>query len=253
MAVRLLTARSARCALRRLLLVILGDDPARLPAPRALRAVSSPIATNAHGVARYLAGAASSIAISVTIAAPSSSARILFPDEKSPACPTSWTASVTSSARALTSFVRSSTSTAAWTQRCKPSATPSPCLQAQRRRARRPRRRSLARRPRRPLSGARVRLAANREAVLQAASQRPGATSAELAAVSGVEPNTLSGLIRRLVKAGELQQRALPTGRTGYAIADTPPAHSSDAGSADTEDSVASGDDAEPSAPPDMP
>ena len=77
---------------------------------------------------------------------------------------------------------------------------------------------------------------ANREAVLQAASQRPGATSAELAAVSGVEPNTLSGLLRRLVKAGELQQRALPTGRTGYAIADTPPAQRSDAGSAAAED-----------------
>jgi hypothetical protein len=93
---------------------------------------------------------------------------------------------------------------------------------------------------------------ANREAVLRAASQRPGATSAELAAVSGVEANTLSGLNRRLVKAGELQQRELPTGRTGYAIADTPPAQSSGAGSAGADDSVVSGDDAEPAAPPDM-
>jgi Fic family protein len=63
---------------------------------------------------------------------------------------------------------------------------------------------------------------ANREAVLRAAQQRPGATSAELAAVSEVEPNTLNALLARLVKAGELQKRALPTGRTGYALADTP-------------------------------
>jgi hypothetical protein len=52
---------------------------------------------------------------------------------------------------------------------------------------------------------------ANRQAVLRAASERPGATSGELAGVSGVEPNTLSGLLGRLVKAGELQTRALPT------------------------------------------
>jgi hypothetical protein len=67
---------------------------------------------------------------------------------------------------------------------------------------------------------------ANREAVLRAARERPGATSAELAAVSKVEPNTLNALLARLVKAGELQKRALPTGRTGYAPSDTPPPES---------------------------
>ena len=65
---------------------------------------------------------------------------------------------------------------------------------------------------------------ANRQAVLRAASERPGGTRAELAAVSGVDPNTLSALLARLVKAGELQTRALPTGRTGYALADGAPA-----------------------------
>ena len=65
---------------------------------------------------------------------------------------------------------------------------------------------------------------ANRQAVLRAASERPGGTRAELAAVSGVDPNTLSALLTRLVKAGELQTRALPTGRTGYALADSAPA-----------------------------
>lgn len=79
---------------------------------------------------------------------------------------------------------------------------------------------------------------ANRQAVLRAASERPGATSAELAGVSGVEPNTLSGLLGRLVKAGELQTRALPTGRTGYALAGPPPVQPGGTGSADAEDSA---------------
>ncbi len=87
---------------------------------------------------------------------------------------------------------------------------------------------------------------ANREAVLRAVSERPGATKAELAAVSGVEPNTLSVLIGRLIKAGELQARALPTGRAGYALADTPPAQPASA-----QASADSGDDAAAAAPPD--
>jgi transposase len=62
---------------------------------------------------------------------------------------------------------------------------------------------------------------ANREAVLRAVEHRAGATSAELAAVSGVERNTVYGLLARLVKEGELQTRTLPTGRTGYALATT--------------------------------
>ena len=65
---------------------------------------------------------------------------------------------------------------------------------------------------------------ANREAVLRVVTDRPGATSAELAALSGVERNTLNGLLARLVKAGELQARQLPTGRTGYALVDAGPA-----------------------------
>ena len=59
---------------------------------------------------------------------------------------------------------------------------------------------------------------ANREAVLAAVRDRPGATSAELASVSGVERNTLYGLLARLVKEGELKTCELPTGRTGYAL-----------------------------------
>ena len=57
---------------------------------------------------------------------------------------------------------------------------------------------------------------ANRQAVLEAVRDRPGASSAELAAVSGVERNALYGVLRRLVKDGEVHMRELPTGRTGY-------------------------------------
>lgn len=87
---------------------------------------------------------------------------------------------------------------------------------------------------------------ANREAVLRAAQQRPGATSAELAAVSEVEPNTLKALLTRLVKAGELQTRALPTGRTGYAPPTTRPAQPSRAQPA-TDDDADPDDEAAPS------
>jgi hypothetical protein len=61
---------------------------------------------------------------------------------------------------------------------------------------------------------------ANRQALLRAVEERPGGTRAELAALSGIERNTLSALLARLVKRGELQTRALPTGRIGYALGD---------------------------------
>ncbi len=59
---------------------------------------------------------------------------------------------------------------------------------------------------------------ANREAVLRALRQRPGASSAEIAAVSGVERNTLHALLARLIRDGELEKRALPSGSTGYVV-----------------------------------
>ena len=60
--------------------------------------------------------------------------------------------------------------------------------------------------------------------VLRATRERPGATAAELAAVSKVDRNTLNVLLSRLMKAGELQKRPLPTGRAGYALGDARPA-----------------------------
>ena len=59
---------------------------------------------------------------------------------------------------------------------------------------------------------------ANRVAVLQAVENRPGATRAELATVSGVQLGTLNALLARLVKSGELRTEPLPTGRTGYLL-----------------------------------
>lgn len=77
--------------------------------------------------------------------------------------------------------------------------------------------------------GKRAPRGANREAVLRAVTDRPGATSAELATVSGVERNTLNGLLARLVRDGELQKRSLPTGRAGYALGDARSAPSTSA------------------------
>jgi hypothetical protein len=65
--------------------------------------------------------------------------------------------------------------------------------------------------------------ATNSSVVLQAAENRPGATSAELAAASGVQRNTLNALLARLVKSGELRTEALPTGATGYVLARAQP------------------------------
>lgn len=59
---------------------------------------------------------------------------------------------------------------------------------------------------------------ANREAVLRALHERPGASSGEIAAVSGVERNTLHVLLARLIRDGELEKRALPSGSTGYVV-----------------------------------
>lgn len=75
---------------------------------------------------------------------------------------------------------------------------------------------------------------ANRAAVLRAVEDRPGATSAELATRSGLQRNTLNTLLSRLVKEGELQTRALPTGKTGYALGAARPETPQDAAAAGT-------------------
>ena len=59
---------------------------------------------------------------------------------------------------------------------------------------------------------------ADREAVLRVVAESPDVTTRELAAASGVEGDTLSALLRTLTQRGELEQRALPDGQTGYAL-----------------------------------
>lgn len=63
---------------------------------------------------------------------------------------------------------------------------------------------------------------ANRRAVLHTVQERPGASAGEIAAVSGVERSSLYALLARLVQAGELVKRDLPTGQTGYAPGASP-------------------------------
>jgi hypothetical protein len=63
---------------------------------------------------------------------------------------------------------------------------------------------------------------ANREALLVAARERPGASKAELTKVSGLESGTVSRLLKHLVSKGELQEQQMPSGWMGYAPNDVP-------------------------------
>jgi len=60
---------------------------------------------------------------------------------------------------------------------------------------------------------------ANREAVLRVVAERPGVTTRELVAASGVKRGSLSALLRTLTQRGDLEKCALPGGQTGYALA----------------------------------
>ena len=78
-----------------------------------------------------------------------------------------------------------------------------------------------ARAARKPASGPprkRAPRGANRDAVLRAVREQPGATTAELASASGVDRNTLYALLARLVKDGVLQRSKPPGGRAGYSL-----------------------------------
>ena len=59
---------------------------------------------------------------------------------------------------------------------------------------------------------------ANREAVLQVVGERPGITTSELAAASGVAKPTLYTLLSSLTKQDVLQRQELPGGQSGYRI-----------------------------------
>lgn len=57
---------------------------------------------------------------------------------------------------------------------------------------------------------------ANRQAVLGAIRDRPGATAGELSAASNVRGATIYNVLRALTKAGEIEKHDLPSGRPGY-------------------------------------
>jgi hypothetical protein len=59
---------------------------------------------------------------------------------------------------------------------------------------------------------------ANREAVLRALEERPGASASELAAASGVDRTALYPLLSRLAERGEVVKEQLPGGATGYRL-----------------------------------
>jgi IclR helix-turn-helix domain len=59
---------------------------------------------------------------------------------------------------------------------------------------------------------------ANREAVLRAVGERPGASPGELAAASGVAKPVLYNLLRTLSQRGELVRQDLPGGGAGYSL-----------------------------------
>ena len=60
---------------------------------------------------------------------------------------------------------------------------------------------------------------ANREAVLRTVADRPGVTSGELADATGIKRATLSTLLGKLTKSGELERREQPSGLRGYSLA----------------------------------
>jgi hypothetical protein len=71
---------------------------------------------------------------------------------------------------------------------------------------------------RRSATGQRAPRGANREAVLRAVGERPGASAGELAAASGVARPVLYNLLRTLSQRGELVRQELPGGGAGYSL-----------------------------------
>jgi hypothetical protein len=72
------------------------------------------------------------------------------------------------------------------------------------------------RRARRAAPQPRAPRGANREAVLRALEERPGASASELAAASGVNRTVLYGVLNRLIEQAEVAKEELPGGTTGY-------------------------------------
>ncbi len=75
------------------------------------------------------------------------------------------------------------------------------------------------RRPRRQRAAQgrnRTRRGANREAILAAVGERPGATARELADATGIARTTVASTLTRLAAAGVLERLELPDGGVGF-------------------------------------
>jgi CRP-like cAMP-binding protein len=66
-----------------------------------------------------------------------------------------------------------------------------------------------------PAAG-RARRGANREAILAAVGERPGATAREIADLTGIARNTVASTLTRLAADGVLERSELPAGGVGF-------------------------------------
>jgi hypothetical protein len=60
----------------------------------------------------------------------------------------------------------------------------------------------------------------NREKVVALVRERPGITKAELRDAAGLSSAGVAQNVRRMLDRGEVREEALPSGATGYRIAD---------------------------------
>jgi hypothetical protein len=60
----------------------------------------------------------------------------------------------------------------------------------------------------------------NREKVVARVRERPGLTKAELKEATGLSSAGVAQNLRRMLDRGEIRKEALPSGATGYRIAD---------------------------------
>jgi hypothetical protein len=66
----------------------------------------------------------------------------------------------------------------------------------------------------------------NRETVLALVSERPGITKADLKDAAGLSSAGIAQNLRRMLDRGQVREEALPSGSTGYRLADGPTAPS---------------------------
>jgi Fic family protein len=79
-----------------------------------------------------------------------------------------------------------------------------------------------SRRPRRAARRPRAAGGANRQAVVEAVSRRPGVSAAEVAGAIGIARATVASTLSKLVADGVLERVELPAGGRGYRLAEQP-------------------------------